>query len=159
MLSIDQYIDILKNPNPTITIAQPNCPVRIKSYKAIYVPDFDSSPECIMHSVAYANIADSRMVAIRFGIASFDAFNRLLDKFSGIAIEDLDPGNSTTGEWHQRSFSPWLFKTLGIGVIYLDAVRFEGNRFWYSDSEQVLSEMQKIEKELTKDDLKDKKEK
>lgn len=157
MLSINQYIDILKNPNPTIAITQPNCPVRIEGYKAIYVPDFDSSPECIMHSVTYTNISDARIVAIRFGIASFDAFNRLLDKFSGIAIEDLDPGKCTTDEWHQTPCSSWLFKTLGTGVIYLDAVRFKGNRFWYSDSEQVLSEMQKIEKALTKDDLKDKK--
>jgi hypothetical protein len=156
MLSIDQYIKILKNPNPTKIITQPTCPVEITDYKAIYLPDLDSSPECIMHSVTYVNAASAKIVAIRFGIAAFDAFNHLLDKFSGIAIEELEVAKTTTSEWHQRSFSPWMFKTLGTGVVYLDAVRFEGDQFWHADSEQILSELQKIEKDLTKDDLKDK---
>jgi hypothetical protein len=159
MLSIDQYIEILKNPNHTTIISQPNTPITIKEYKAIYLPGFESSPECIMHSVTYTNIADAKIVAIKFGIAAFDAFNHLLDKFSGYAIEELEFAKSTTSEWHQMTYSPWLFKTLGIGVLYLDAVRFEGNQFWYADSEEILSEMQKIEKKLTKDDLKDKEKK
>lgn len=156
MLSIDRYIEVLKNPNNTIIVYQPNCPIEIEKYKAIYLPDLDSSPECIMHSVTYKNIAHNKIVAIKFGLAAFDAFNHILDKFSGIAIENLEVTKSTTSEWHQSSRSPWMFKTLGIGVVYLDAVRFEDNKFWHADSEQVLSEMQKIEKKLTNDDLKDK---
>ncbi len=156
MLSIAQYIEILKNPNHTRIITQTGCPIRIENYKAIYVPDLDSSPECIMHSVTYVNTANAKIVAIRFGIASFDAFNHLLDKFSGVAIEELQIGKRKTSEWHQRAYSPWLFKTLGTGVIYLDAVRFEGNKFWNMDGEQILSQIQEIEKDLTKEDLKDK---
>lgn len=159
MLSIDQYISILKNPNPTKIIMQPHCPIRIDNYRAIYVPDFDSSPECIMHSIAYTNTTRKAIVAIRFGIAAFDAFNHLLDKFSGIAIEELEPSKSTTSDWNQRSYSPWLFKSLGTGVTYLDAVRFEGDQFWHADNDQILSEMRVIEMDLTKDDLKDKREK
>lgn len=155
MLSIDNYIEILKNPNPTKIITQSNCPIRIKKYKAIYLPEFDSSLECIMHSITYHNISNTKIVAVKFGIAAFDAFNHLMEKFSGIAIEVLENGNTTTSEWNQSAYSPWLFKTLGTGVVYLDTVRFEGNKFWHMDSEQVLSEMQDIEKELTKDDLKD----
>lgn len=156
MLSIDEYIDILKNPNPTKVIAQPDCPIKIEKYKAIYIPSFDSTPECVRHSIDFFNLSNNKIVAVKFGIAAFDAFNCLLDKFSGIAIEELGSGNSTTCEWSQSSYAPWMFKSLGTGVVYLDAVRFDGDRFWFADNEQVLSEMQKIEKELTKEDLKDK---
>ncbi len=156
MLSIDSYIEILKNPNPTRIISQSNSPIKFINYKAIYLPDLDSSPECILHSVTYKNTSSAKIVAVKFGIAAFDAFNHLLDKFSGFAIEDLDTDQSTTNNWNQRTYSPWLFKSLGTGVIYLDSVRFGGDQFWYADSEYVLTEMQKIEKELTKDDLIDK---
>lgn len=160
MLSISTYIEILKNPNPTIIISQPNCPIQIDKYQAIYVPDFDdSSPECIMHSITYTNATRKKVVAIQFGIASFDAFNHLLDKFSGIAIEELEPTKSATSEWNQTSYSPWMFKSLGTGVTYLNAVRFENDQFWHADTDQILSEMQKIERELTKDDLRDKRDK
>lgn len=159
MLPIEEYIKILRNPNPTKIISQPDCPIEIKKYKAIYLPYFDSSPECIMHSITYTNLSDKKIVAVKFGIASFDAFNCLLDKFSAISIENITLNKETTSEWQQNTCSPWMFKTLGTGVVYLDALRFEDNQFWYSDSEQILHEMRKIEKSLTKDDLKDERKK
>lgn len=129
MLSISQYIEILGNPNPTKVIAQRDCPVEITKYQAIYIPDLESDPEGILHSIAYTNVSDAKVLAIKFGIAAFDIFNGMLDKFSGFAIEELDVARSATNEWRQSSCSPWMFKTLGTGVVYLDAVRFENNQF------------------------------
>ena len=157
MLSITQYINILKNPNPTKTIMQESSPILIEKYEAIYLPEFDDSHEGVMHSITYENVSDSEIVAIKFGLLAFDAFNHLLDKFSGISLDQLELNQKTTSEWTQNSHSAWMFKTLGVGVVYIDAVRFKNNKFWYSDNDYILSEIQKIEKELNKDDLKDKK--
>lgn len=77
-------------------------------------------------------------------------FNHILDKFPGLVIAELEINESATREWHQNFHSPWMFETLGTGVVYVDAVRFEDAEIWHADREQVLAEFQKIEKEITK---------
>ncbi len=107
-----------------------------------------------MHSVKYKNISGKVIVAMKFGIVSFDTFNQLLDSFTGIAIENIEVDADVDGTWNQACISPWLYKKFGSGVIYVDVVRFQDGTFWYSDKDKVIFELQKFEKDLTTDDLK-----
>lgn len=156
MLTIDQYSDILGDENSTTVIYQDGQPIQITSYRSIYIPDLDMDPEGIMHSVKYKNTLEKTIVAIKFGVVSFDAFNHLLDSFTGIAIEDIETGAEINSTWNQTCTSPWLYKKFGSGVIYVDVVRFQDGSFWYSDKDKVILELQKFEKDLTKEDLKNK---
>ncbi len=154
MLTIDQYSEIIGDENATTVIYQNGQPVDITSYRSIYVPDLDIDPEGIMHCVKYKNISCQHIVAIKFGIAAFDAFNHLLESFTGISIEDVEENEDVECTWNQRCSSPWLYKKYGTGVVYVEVVRFGDGTFWYSDKEKIIFELQKFEKDLTKDDLK-----
>ena len=156
MLTIDQYSDIFGDENSTTIIYQDGQPIQVTSYRSIYVPDVDMEAEGILHSVKYKNNSGKNIVAIKFGFASFDAFNHLLDSFTGISIEDIEVDSDAEGTWKQTCISPWLYKKFGSGVMYIDVVRFQDGSFWYSDKDKIISELQKFEKDLKKEDLKKK---
>ena len=147
----------------SVTLKQVNSPLTITQYSTAFQEETSSSryssgnPDQIMHSVSYTNSSSKNIVALQIGLASFDAFNGFMGRFSGWATERVAVGETKKGEWNQRPYAAFSFKDYGTGVAYVNAVRFEDGSIWRANLKEVLSEMQKFEKDLKAEDLAEKK--
>jgi hypothetical protein len=138
----------------TKIIEQPGAPVKITSYSAAYQAASTYSPRNgIEHSVAYQNTTDRLIVAVAFGLVSFDVWNEYLDRLSGISTDPLKPQGKSTGEWESSSYADFSFHT---GIAYVSRVRFEDGEIWEADTKAILNEMRKIEKDFDASRLKPK---
>jgi hypothetical protein len=81
-------------------------------------------------------------VAIRFGLVSFDIFNRFLDFTGGIDMEDLSSGKEKTGSWVSLAYADFSHHT---GVAYVDKVRFADGTIWTADQHVITAELRKVE--------------
>jgi len=146
-----------------VTLRQANAPLTLTQYSASFDGETSSSryssgnPDQIIHSVTYTNASNKKIVALQIGLASFDAFNGFMGRFSGWATETVAVGESKKGEWNQRPYAAFSFKGYGTGVAYVNAVRFDDGSIWRANLKEILSEMQKFEKELKAEDLAEKK--
>jgi hypothetical protein len=139
-------------PPKTIIIAQPNSPVEITAYGARYAPRSTYSKEGIQHNLTYSNRGSQTIVAIRFGLVSFDVFNRFLGKTGGISMDDLELGKSQKGSWVSSPYADFSFLT---GLAYVDLVRLEDGTIWQADESAILEEMRKMEKDFDAKRLKE----
>lgn len=150
---------------PSVTLKQTTAPLTITHYSASFDAETSSSryssgnPDQIIHSVTYTNTSNKNIVALQIGLASFDAFNGFMGRFSGWATEKVAVGESKKGEWNQRPYAAFAFKGYGTGVAYVNAVRFDDGSIWRANLKEILSDMQKFEKELKAEDLAEKKSK
>ena len=133
-------------PQPkAIIIAQPNSPVEVINYTARFQRRSTYTTEGIAHSLEYKTRGAQKVVAIRFGLVSFDVFNRFLSKTGGISLDDLVPGKNQKGEWVSSPYADFSFLT---GLAYVDMVRLEDGTIWQADEATVLEEIRKIEKDF-----------
>jgi hypothetical protein len=132
-------------PPKAIIIAQPNSPVGIIGYSARFQGRSTYTSEGIAHSLEYRNRGNQKVVAIRFGLVSFDVFNRFLGKTGGISMDDLVAGKTQKGEWVSSPYADFSFLT---GLAYVDLVRLEDGTIWQADEATVLDEIRKIEKDF-----------
>lgn len=129
-----------------IIIAQPGSPVEIVSYSAEFQRRGVSASEGIHHSLQYRNRGTQKVVAVRFGLVSFDLFNRFIGKTGGIATDDLPPETlPIKGDWVASHYAAFSFLT---GLAYVDAVRLEDDTVWQADETAILAEIRKIERDF-----------
>ena len=141
-------------PQPkAIVIGQPNSPVEIIGYTARFQRRSTYTTEGIEHSVEYKSRGTQKVVAIRFGLVSFDVFNRFLGKTGGISMDDLIPAKTQKSEWVSSPYADFSFLT---GLAYVDLVRLEDGTIWQADEATVLDEIRKIEKDFDAKLLKEK---
>jgi hypothetical protein len=144
-----------------VILKQKAAPLTIISYKAAFEPEsrasYNTHSDQIRHSVLYKNTSEKEIVALQIGLASFNAFNVFMDSFSGWSLTTVSVNGQEGGEWAQRPYAAFSFKKYGTGVAYVKAVRFADGTIWRADMSEVLSEMQKFEKDLKKEDLEEKK--
>jgi hypothetical protein len=144
----------------SVILNQSNSPLKLVRYQASFEPEmrsqYLSNPDQIKHSAVYRNVSNKQIVALQIGFAAFDAFNRLMDRFSGWSIDPISPDTEAKGEWEQRPYAAFSFRHYGTGVAYVYAVRFADGTIWRADLNEVLVEMQKFEKELRKEDIQEK---
>src|ERR1035438_6110944 len=75
-------------PPKNIIIAQANSPVEISAYTARYAAGGGTYVSTgIQHSLAFSNRGSQKVVAIRFGLVSFDVFNGFIGKTGGRSEE------------------------------------------------------------------------
>jgi len=147
----------------SVTLKQSNAPLTITQYSASFEEErsggrySSGNPDQINHSVTYINSSNKNIVALQIGLASFDAFNGFMGRFSGWTTEKVAAGESKKGEWSHRPYAAFSFKGYGTGVAYVNAVRFEDGSIWRANLKEILAEMQKFEKELKAEDLAEKK--
>lgn len=147
----------------SVTLKQQNSPLTISQYSAEFQEETSSgryttgNPDQIRHLVTYINTSTKEIVALQIGLASFDAFNGFMGRFSGWATERIPAGASKNGEWTQKPYAAFSFKGFGTGVAYVNAVRFEDGSIWRANLKEILIEMQKFEKDLKAEDLAEKK--
>lgn len=146
-----------------VTLKQVSSPLTITQYITKFRSETSgtryssSNPDEIIHTINYTNSSGKNVVALQIGLASFDAFNGFMGRFSGWSIERVAAGESQKGEWNQRPYAAFSFQGYGTGVAYVNAVRFEDGSIWRANLKEVLLEMQKFEKDLKAEDLVEKK--
>lgn len=144
-----------------IVLVQAGCPLEIFEFSAGYSPASEGGSfirghgEQIEFSAKVANKSDKTVVAYRLGFVAFDIFEEFIGKYSGWAIEDIKPSKSKVGGWGYSSFEAFTFKIYGTGVAYVDAVRFDDGTFWRMNEDDIIAQIQKIEKSFSREKLKD----
>ena len=135
----------------TKIVPQPDAPVAINTYNAQYEQRSQYTTEGIHHEVQCANKSDKTVVAVQFGLVSFDIWNEFLDRTGGIIMDLIVAGKPKTGRWVATAYSAFSFNT---GVAYVSKVRFEDGTIWTADLAAVLEELRKIEKDFDASRLK-----
>lgn len=103
----------------SVVLKQIGAPLTITQYRASFESESPggrysrATPDQIRHSITYTNSAGKDVVAVQIGLASFDAFNGFMGRFSGWSIERVPAGGSKTGEWAQRPYSAFAFQGTG----------------------------------------------
>ena len=145
---------VIAAPEPkAIIISQPNSPVEIIGYTARFQRRSTYTTEGIAHNLEYKSRSTQKVVAIRFGLVSFDVFNRFLGKTGAISMDDLIPTKTQKGGWVTSPYADFSFLT---GLAYVDLVRLEDGTIWQADDATVLNEIRKIEKDFDAKLLKEK---
>ena len=137
----------------SVILQQTNSPIQILRYTNHAYGLGDR----ITHSITFTNTSRARVTRIQFGFASFDAFNSYMGSLIG--WEGMAETNSQSDDsFNQRNDQVIRFEEYGTGVAYVKAVRFDDGTIWRADMGAILFELQKFEKDLKPDDLKEKKE-
>ncbi|MCF6285451.1 MAG: hypothetical protein L3K26_09705 [Candidatus Hydrogenedentes bacterium] len=134
-------------------ISQESSPLTITSYSAKYQRGSEYAEEGIRHAIKYKNTSKKKVVAVQFGLVSFDVWNEFIDRTGGVGIEDIASGSSKKGTWMARAYSDFSFLT---GFAYVSKVRFEDGEIWEADLDDIAEEMQKIEEDFDVQNLKGK---
>jgi hypothetical protein len=132
-------------------IEQPTAPLSLSDYSCAYVEGGRTGRDGIRHSVKYQNRSGKKIVAVKIGIVSFDAFNEFIGKLGGVDLDDVDVDEISAGVWMQSRLADFAFHT---GVAYVASVRFADGTIWAADSKQVLSFMNKIQADFDAANLK-----
>ena len=123
-------------------LTQEGSPLSILAYEARYQPRRSSQREAIRHEVNYRNTSGQKIVAVQFGLLSFNIFNEFQDRLGGFAIEDIDVLGIESGTWLASALAEAAFYT---GVVYVDKVRFEDGEIWIADEDEILEQLREIE--------------
>lgn len=145
----------------SVILSQKGPPLKITKYDATYEEEYRGSysnhPDQIKHTVNYKNVSGKLIVAYQIGLVAFDVFNNFMDKFIGWSIEDVAADIESEGIWIQTPYAAFSFKRYGTAVTFVNAVRFSDGSIWRADIGEVLTELQKFEKDVKKEDLQEKK--
>lgn len=136
----------------TRIIPQAVAPVRVNSVTAVYVDSSSRYLERGIHyELEYENVSNRNIVAIEFGLIAFDIWNEYLDRTGGITMTPLSAGEKSKGEWVASRYADFSFHT---GVSYVSKVRFADGEIWSADTNAILLEMRKIQKDFDVSKLK-----
>lgn len=138
----------------TKIIEQPNSTIKIASFSATYIGTRSTyAAQGIHYELQYQNTSTKNIVAIEFGLVAFDIWNEFLDRTGGIDMTPVAAGSSDKGEWVASRYADFSFHT---GVAYVSKVRFEEGEIWTADTNAILLEMRKIQKDFDASKLKKK---
>lgn len=132
-------------------IDQKDSPVEITNYTAKYILGGQYTSEGIRHSVNYKNRSEKTIVAIQFGLVSFDVWNEFLDRTGGMDLTNLVPGGESKGTWVANAYADFSFLT---GFAYVRRVRFSDGTIWNADLDAITEELRKIESDFDVQELK-----
>ena len=140
-------------PPESIILIQPDCPLEITSYDAVYQEGGTYTSKGIRHRLDYMNSTDAEIVAVRFGLVSFDVWNEFLSRMGGVGMDRLSPGATEKGTWIASTYGGFSFLT---GVAYVSKVRFASGEIWGGDLDDIADELRKIEADFDASNLKEK---
>ena len=124
-------------------VEQNDAPIVVTAYRAEYTRRTNDTPESIRHEVEYRNRSSQKVVAIQFGLVSFDLWNEFLAKTAGLSTEVVAPKARERGGWSTVTETAFAFNT---AVVYVERVRFDSGEIWSADLDPVLSAMRTIQK-------------
>jgi hypothetical protein len=127
-------------------VAQADAPISITEYKSSYTTGSQYTTQGIHHDLKYVNSAKKTIVAIEFGLVSFDIFNDFADRTYGID-KNFDKRfqegtKEASGGWVARALNESFHWT---GVVWVKRVRFENGEIWKADEQSIVAELKKIQ--------------
>ena len=122
-------------------VTQPASPVAITSFNTSQY-----TADTITHVLQYQNRSGRDIVAVQFGIASFDVWNEFMDHRRATATTTLQPGKGARGVWGAHWFHVGV--SLMTGVAYVRRVRFADGEIWTAGQSEVLAEVRQIKKDF-----------
>ena len=131
-------------------VEQPDAPVQIVASSSEYQKRTNEGPEGIRHELEFRSQATQKIVAVQFGLISFDIWNEYLARLAGLATEELNPKARKRGVWLTATDQAVGFLT---AVVYVDRVRFESGEIWIADRDQILTAMRAIQKNFDPENL------
>ncbi|MFN4183832.1 MAG: hypothetical protein ACK4M6_03540 [Hyphomonas sp.] len=142
-----------------VVIQQAGSPLEIIEYSAKYIEGGRYATEGVNHSVSLRNTGVQNVDAYTVSFRSFDFFNKDMGRgLGGISIETIMPNTTAKGSWTQKPYAAFSFDKYGTGVAYISSVRLGDGTIWSADQKYVLSQMQKIQDDLTADIFENKEE-
>jgi len=126
-------------------VEQKDAPIQVTSYRTDYQKRTNDSLEGIRHELEYRNRSGKKIVAIQFGLMSFDLWNEFLARTAGLSTEEISPKGKDKGAWVTPTDSSFAFHT---AVVYVERVRFESGEIWNEDPELVLTAMRAVQKDF-----------
>jgi len=126
-------------------VEQVDAPIQVTAYRAEYAKRSNDAPEGIRHEVEYRNRSTQKIVAIQFGLVSFDLWNEFLARTAGLSTELISPRARERGAWSTPNDSAFAFHT---AVVYVDRVRFESGEIWIADRDAIVTAMRAIQKDF-----------
>ena len=126
-------------------VEQAEAPIQVTAYRAEYSKRSNDAPEGIRHEVEYRNRSNQKVVAIQFGLMSFDLWNEFLARTAGISTEQVSPRARERGAWTTATDSAFAFHT---AVVYVDRVRYESGEIWTADRDLIVAAMRAIQKDF-----------
>jgi len=131
-------------------VEQKDAPVQVTSYRTDFQKRTNDSPEGIRHEIEYRNRSGKKIVAIQFGLMTFDLWNEFLARTAGLSTEEISSKGKDKGAWVTPTDSSFAFHT---AVVYIERVRFESGEIWNEDRELILTAMRAIEKNFDPSNL------
>lgn len=125
---------------------QPGSPVKILSYNAFYPKKGLPEKEGITHMVHYENVSGRDIVAVEIALISFDVWDHFLDGKWGTKIKEIKRGDRNEDVWISPNDAGFTFFT---GTAYVNRVRFDDGKIWSADLNQILKQLQRIDRAIT----------
>jgi len=133
-------------PPKAIVVSQPESPVQVTEYRPY------SAADGIRHLLKFTNRHSQDVIAIRFGLLEFDAFDRFSTGIDADPKGDLRSGESAHGMWVSSPYARTA--NFATGLVYVETVRMADGTSWQADESRILAEVRKIDENFDAADLK-----
>ena len=131
-------------------VEQTDAPVLVTAYRTEFLKRTSEAPEGLRHDIEYRSRTDQRIVAVQFGLVTFDVWNEFLERTPALASDALAARGRERSSWFTATTSGGAFYT---GVVYVERVRFANGEIWTADLETVVAAMRAIQKDFAADQL------
>ena len=131
-------------------VDQPDAPVQITGYRTEFLKRTAEAPEGFRHDLEYRSRTDQRIVAVQFGLVSFDVWNEFLERHAALASEAVDANERKRSSWFTATSSGVAFLT---GIVYVERVRLANGEIWSANLDTVVAAMRAIQKDFTAEQL------
>ena len=135
-------------------VEQADAPILVTAYRTEFLKRTNEASEGLRHDIDYRSRAGQRIVAVQFGLVSFDVWNEFLERHAALASEAIDANGREKSSWFTPTSAGGAFYT---GVVYVERVRFANGEIWTADLPAVATVMQAIQKDFTTEQLTKKK--
>jgi len=131
-------------------VEQTESPVLVTGYRAEYQKGNSTSMPGVRHDVEYRNRSGQRVVAVQFGLVTFDVWDEFLARTAGLAVQPLGARSRDRGIWTTVTEAAFAYRT---AVVYVERVRFESGEIWNADRETILGALRVIQKDFDETNL------
>lgn len=135
---------------PHRILEQDGAPVIVRKYEPEpWGTGFDPN-DGVHHHFRFRNDSDRVVVAVKFGVLSYNVFNEFQEGTEAIVVRDVLPGKRTSYLLRTYHDDPGSFFT---GLIYVAKVRFQDGGIWEADVDALDEQIMSFEAELRRGEI------
>jgi len=128
-----------------VIMSQKDAPIRVVEYDAQIWGTGSEVGEGIRHDFRFRNDSDRGVVAVKFGVLSYDIFNEFQEETETIVVRDMEPAAQSRHGVVVFPVEPTAFHT---GLLYVRKVRFLDGEIWEVSPEDLDAMIRAFEEEL-----------